>query len=142
MISGDDPAVTANGTATLIYNIGTDANVAINDSESLCSFANLTATSPTATTIDYMVTDGNCSAPPQITLPAGYTCTYAFLTGTFGGGGTGPLAMYPSSILDGNSGNVEFTITTPCGNTEMVQANYICTSCDADNGTLMISTGN
>ncbi len=129
-ISGDNPALVANGTAILAYPIGTDANIVINDTDGTCVFGPLTQVSPTSTPIDYMPIEGTCDDNPQITLPAGYTCAYQFLTGTHSGNtGSGPIAVYPAALVNGDQGTVQYTITTPCGSTETVDVNFICVSC-------------
>ncbi len=143
-IAGDDPAATANAVTTFTYPIGTDANILVNDTDAACTFGPFTATSPAADTgVDYMPMVGDCDNSPQITLPAGYTCAYEFLTGTFAGNtGTGGVAMYPAAIVNGNSGTVQFTVTTPCGLTETVSVNFICTACDAQISTFPANPGN
>lgn len=138
IIGGTLPSAVAGAVTTFTYNIGTNANIIVNDSESLCSFGPFVATSPVADTgVNYLEVDGDCNNPPVITLPSGYTCTYEFLTGgTFAGTtGSGATATYPAAIVDGDSGTVRFTITTLCGLTETVDVNFICVSCSADIGT-------
>ncbi len=143
-IAGDDPATTANAATTFTYPIGTDANITVNDTEAACTFGPFAATSPAVDTgIDYMPLTGDCDNSPQITLPAGYTCAYEFLTGTFAGNtGTGGVAMYPAAVVNGNAGTVQFTVTTPCGLTETVAVNFICTSCEAIISTFPANPGN
>ncbi len=94
--------------------------------------------------------DGECAAPPQITLPAGYTCTYAYLTSMgidlSSCGNSTPqsgtvTAPYCDTFTPGNNaGVVTFTVTGPCGTTMDFDVDYTCFICDADNGTLMNST--
>ena len=82
-----------------------------------------------------MPIEGTCDTNPQINLPPGYSCVYQFLTGNFAGNtGTGNMAVYPAGIVNGNNGMVTFTVTTPCGSTEVVQVNFICVSCGANAG--------
>ncbi len=135
-IGGDTPATVANGTAIFTYNIGTNADISVTDSEAVCTFSNIAQASPAATPIDFMPVEGTCDTAPQITLPPGYTCVYAFLTGTHSGNtGTGATAMYPAALVNNDQGTVQFTITNPCGTSETLDVNFICVSCAASSGT-------
>lgn len=135
--SGTLPATTANAATTYTYAIGTNATITVNDSQSLCSFGPFNITSPAAdnVAIDYQQQEGDCNTAPNIILPAGYTCVYEFLSGTFAGTtGSGATAVYPAGVVSGNSGVVRFTVTTPCGLTNTVDVNFICVVCNADAG--------
>jgi hypothetical protein len=87
----------------------------------------------------YSPQQGTCVAPPQITLPAGYVCSYTYLSGQGLCAGNGPVANYCIVPTSGSSGQVNFSVVTPCGQTETVgPLNFNCTICQPDNGNTWI----
>lgn len=88
--------------------------------------------------IDFMEIEGNCDDGVMIVLPAGYTCDFEYIMGTFMGT-TGVTAAdgvvtYPAALADGDSGTVELTVTSPCMQTTTFTVNFGCFTCAPDNG--------